>query len=206
MKVDLWENKVKDGNLSMYENLDETLNKNKITENLYVTQLVQAHLVSLRMKLRSYFSELSEVESKLIRNPFVVNVQSLPDSIQEEFLELMNDSVAKDAFETLTLTKFWTKMSVTYPIVSDVVLNSLLIFPSTYLCEQGFSTFLNIKSKLRSRLNVEHMTYAFASLIPLLESRNLFTQTGTAFALKFRIMCLKQIFLLIITFAIPLKF
>ena len=100
-----------------------------------MTQLVQAHLVSLRMELQSYFPELSKVESKLIRNPFIVNVQSLPDSIQEEFLELVNDSVAKDAFETLTLTKFWTKMSVTYPVVSDVVLNSWLIFTSTYLCE-----------------------------------------------------------------------
>ena len=156
MKVDFRKNKVKDGNLSMFENLDETLNKNKITENLYVTQLVQALLVFLRMELQSYFPELSEVESKLIRNPFIVNVQSFPDSIQEEFLELVNDSVAKDAFETLTLTKFWTKMSVTYPVVSDVVLNSLLIFPSTYMCEQGFSTLSNIKRKLQSRLNMEH--------------------------------------------------
>ena len=140
----------------MFENLDVTLNKNKITENLYVTQLVQAHLVSLQMELQSYFPELSEVESKLIRNPFIANVQSLADSVQEEFLELVNDSVAKDAFKTPILTKFWTKISVIYPAVSDVVLNSLLIFPSTYLCEQGFLTLLNIKSKLRSRLNVEH--------------------------------------------------
>ena len=81
MKVDLWKNRVKDGNLSMFKNLDETLSKNKITENLDVTQLVQAHLVSLRMELQSYFPELSEVESKLIRNPFIVNVQSLRDSI-----------------------------------------------------------------------------------------------------------------------------
>ena len=100
------------------------------------------------MELQSYFPELSKVESKLIRNPFIVNVQSLPDSIQEEFLELVNDSVAKDAFETLTLTKFWTKMSMTYPVVSDVVLNFLLIFPNIYLCEQKFSRLLNIKSKL----------------------------------------------------------
>ena len=39
MKVNLLENKVKDGNLSMFENFDETLNKNKITETLYVTRL-----------------------------------------------------------------------------------------------------------------------------------------------------------------------
>ena len=85
-----------------------------------------------------------------------MNVQSLPDSIQEEFLDLVNDSFEKDAFETLTLTKFWTKMNVTYPVVSDIVLNSLLMFPSTYLCEQGFLTLLNMKNKHQSRLNVEH--------------------------------------------------
>ena len=158
MKLNLWKKNVKDENLNMFKNLDEALNitKTKITGNLEVAQLVQAHLASLRKELQFYFPELSEIESILIRNPFVVNVQSLPDSIQEEFLDLVNNSFAKDAFEKLTLTKFWTKMNVTYPVVSDIVLNSLLMFPSTYLCEQGFSTLLNMKNKHQSRLNVEH--------------------------------------------------
>ena len=142
----------------MFENLDEVLNKTKtkISGNLEITQLVQVHRASLRKDLQSYYPELSEIESKLIRNPFVVNTQSLPDSIQKEFLDLVNDSFAKDAFETLALTKFWTMMSVTYPVVSDIVLNSLLMFSSTYLSEQGFSTQLNMKNKHQSRLNVEH--------------------------------------------------
>ena len=142
----------------MFENLDEVLNKTKTKNNgnLEVAQLVQAHLAFLQKELQSYFPELSEIESKLIRNPFVVNVQSLPDSIQKEFLDLVNDFFAKDAFETLTLTRFWTKMSVTYLVVSDIVLNSLLMFPNTYLSEQGFLTLLNMKNKDQLRLNVEH--------------------------------------------------
>ena len=158
MKLNFWEKKIKDGNLSMFENLDEALNKTKtkITGKLEVAQLVQTHLASLQKKLQSYFPQLSEMKSKLIRNPFVVNVQSRPDSIQKEFLDLVNDSFAKDAFKTLTLTKFWTKMSVTYPVVSDIVLKSLVMFPSSYLCEQGFSTLLNMKNKHQSPLNVEH--------------------------------------------------
>ncbi|XP_064097727.1 zinc finger BED domain-containing protein 5-like [Macrobrachium nipponense] len=147
---------VKDGNLSMFERLGVALAKSKNTGNLDVVQLLQATLAPLRIELHSYFPELSEVESKLIRNPFTVNVHLLPDNLQEEFLELVNDSAAKDSFETLTLTKFWTRMSETYPVVSDVVLNSFLIFPSIYRCEQGFSTLLNMKTKHRSRLNVEH--------------------------------------------------
>ena len=103
----------------------------------------------------TYFSNLVSF-SKLIRNLFIVNVHLLPDNMQEEFLELVNNSVAKDAFETLSLTKFWSKMSEIYPVVSEKVLNSLLMFPSTYLCEQGFSTLLNMKTKHRSRLNIEH--------------------------------------------------
>ena len=50
MKLELWERKVKDGNMSMFENLDEVLDKNKNTGNLNVVQLVQAHLASLRME------------------------------------------------------------------------------------------------------------------------------------------------------------
>ena len=117
---------------------------------------MQGHLASLRKELQSYFPKLSEIESKLIQKLFVVSVQSLPDNNQEEFLDLVNDSFAKDALEMLTLTQFWTKMSVTYPVVSDIVLNSFLMFPSTYECKQGFSTLLNMKNKHRSRLNVEH--------------------------------------------------
>ncbi|XP_045112295.1 protein FAM200B-like [Portunus trituberculatus] len=110
MKLELWEGKVKDGNLSMFEHLGEALDKSQNTGKQDVMQLVQSHLASLRMELQSYFPELSELESKLIRNPFIVNVHLLPDNMQEEFLELVNDSVAKDAFETLSLTKFWAKM------------------------------------------------------------------------------------------------
>ncbi|XP_045130694.1 zinc finger BED domain-containing protein 5-like [Portunus trituberculatus] len=128
MKLELWEGKVKDGNLSMFEHLGEALDKSQNTGKQDVMQLVQSHLASLRMELQSYFPELSELESKLIRNPFIVNVHLLPDNMQEEFLELVNDSVAKDAFETLSLTKFWAKMSEIYPVVSKVVLNSLLMF------------------------------------------------------------------------------
>ena len=79
-------------------------------------------------------------------------MQSLPDSIQEV---LVNDSFAKYAFETLTLTKFLTKMSMTYLVVSDIILNSLLMFPSTLLVRE-FSILLNMKNKHQSRLNVEH--------------------------------------------------
>ena len=42
-----------------------------------------------------------------------------------------------------------------FPQLSLFVLRKLLPFSSTYLCESGFSTMLNIKSKNRNRLDLE---------------------------------------------------
>ena len=42
-----------------------------------------------------------------------------------------------------------------YPQLVIHVLNILIPFSSTYLCECGFSALLNIKSKAQNRLDVE---------------------------------------------------
>jgi hypothetical protein len=36
-----------------------------------------------------------------VRNPFITDVQSLPEGIEEEFLELEYDSNAKDNFQQI---------------------------------------------------------------------------------------------------------
>ena len=75
---------------------------------------------------------------------------------QEEFLNLINDSGAKAMFSMMTLPQFWFSMSNTYPLVSEIAIKALLPFPSTYLCETGFSSLLTIKTKNRNRLDVQH--------------------------------------------------
>ena len=37
------------------------------------------------------------------------------------------------------MTKVLSKMSESYPYMIDVPVRALLMFPSTYLCDQGFS-------------------------------------------------------------------
>ena len=43
-------------------------------------------------------------------------------------------------------------MSSTYPTLAQKAIHQLLVFPSTWECEQGFSAMMNIKSKSRNRL------------------------------------------------------
>ena len=57
----------------------------------------------------------------------------------------------RDANEALPLTKFWTKNKESYPFVADVPLRAMLMFPSTHMCEQGFSATFCMKTKLRAR-------------------------------------------------------
>ena len=58
-------------------------------------------------------------------------------------------------FETTSnLHTFWIKVKVEYPEVATKALKSLLLFPTSYLCEAGFSAVTAIKMELQSRLDI----------------------------------------------------
>jgi hypothetical protein len=42
-----------------------------------------------------------------------------------------------------------------FKITHEEAMNMLLPFATTYLCEHGFSTLMNLKTKYRNRLNPE---------------------------------------------------
>ena len=47
---------------------------------------------------------------------------------------------------------FWLNMGSTDPTLAKNAIPQLLVFPSTWECEQGFSALMAIKSKSRNRL------------------------------------------------------
>ena len=116
------------------------------------------HMAVVQSEFRHYFPRIEDagrIHVTLARNPFRCEVDDLPDSIQEEFLELINSTAAKEEFQNLSISAFWAKMSPIFPKTSEVALKVLIPFSSTYLCESGFTTLLMIKSKLRNRLEAE---------------------------------------------------
>ena len=60
-----------------------------------------------------------------------------------------------DASETFSLMKLWSTTSQHFFIVAAMAVSGLLMFPSTYLCEQGLSALLYTQNKYRARLCVE---------------------------------------------------
>ncbi|GBM38634.1 SCAN domain-containing protein 3 [Araneus ventricosus] len=77
-------------------------------------------------------------------------------SVQEDqLLEIANDAALKQCrFEKTTLPVFWIKVIAEYPEIATRALKSLLPFPTTYLCEAGFSAVTATKTKQRNKLDI----------------------------------------------------
>ncbi|KRZ76289.1 Zinc finger BED domain-containing protein 5, partial [Trichinella papuae] len=118
---------------------------------------IKGHLRGLQDEFFHYFPDVEpqNLIYKLVRNPFLVNVEDLPHDLQEEAIELQFNNLAKDSFESMPLENFWVKLQAEYPKISSQSLRILVPFSSTYLCETGFSALMTLNTQHRNRLNVE---------------------------------------------------
>ena len=82
-------------------------------------------------------------------------VSFFPDKIQEEFLELKCDSVAKDVFKTLPLNDSWAKQVHVFRNIGNIAMRILLPFSATYMCERRFSALVSVKTRARNKLDCE---------------------------------------------------
>lgn len=84
--------------------------------------------------------------------------------IQSEYIDCVDGGNALNfygpfislQFNSMSLISFWIKRSCEYPLLSEKAVNVLLPFATTYLCETAFSAVTAMKTKHRSRLNIEH--------------------------------------------------
>lgn len=84
---------------------------------------------------------------------------------EDQLLELKNDGGLKTVFNSTPLTSFWIKASVEYIEISTLALKTLLPFPTSYLCEAGFSAMTATKTRLRNRLDVRNILRVSLSTI-----------------------------------------
>ena len=114
----------------------------------------------MKNEIKQYFFHDGDAQAcTYIRNPFTAKPDDLPVGIgeQEELVDLQFDEGAQEKFKDYTLANFWLNISTTYPVLAKNAIPQFLIFPTTWKCEQGFFTFLTIKSKTRNLLvNPEH--------------------------------------------------
>ena len=123
-----------------------------------LSELVRDHLVALSKEFDRYFpaSKDPRQTNAWIRNPFATtDTNNLSVQEEDQLIELANDGGLKTMFEqTSSLPAFWIKAKAEYPEIAVKALKTLLPFPTTYLCEAGFSAMTVTKTKLRNRLDI----------------------------------------------------
>ncbi|XP_072383865.1 uncharacterized protein [Diabrotica undecimpunctata] len=104
-------------------------------------------------------------------NPFICEIAMIPEEpsgLAEAILELRSNI----QFESKpNLLSFWmSKAAKAFKIVHEDAVKKLLPFGTTYLCEQGFSTLMNINTKNRNRLNAEDCVQSALTSSPNFEA------------------------------------
>ena len=152
-KIHHWNRRVNQENFAMFENLS------KFESGLrsLVKQEISEHFQSLENEFEKYFPDLEEGSDVFSQNPFslMIDIATIPEEVQDELLELRNDSADREIFMTKSLSQFWSSMLTSYPKLSMEALRFIVPFASTYPCESGFSALMLIKSKARHQLDVE---------------------------------------------------
>jgi hypothetical protein len=92
-------------------------------------------------------------------------------TMEDKLFKLAADGGPKMSFETTTsLASLWIKVKAEYPELAKTALKTLLPFPSTYLCETGFSTMSVIKTKDRNSTDIHPpLRVALSSTEPRLD-------------------------------------
>uniref|UniRef100_A0A3B4ZU95 DUF4371 domain-containing protein n=1 Tax=Stegastes partitus TaxID=144197 RepID=A0A3B4ZU95_9TELE len=143
------------GDVSCFPLLDSHLATTDVARGP-VVKLVQARLSKL----------CTDFNLDWVRNPFIVSAScnNLPARLQEHLMDLSRDQGLK--MTEKTLTEFWCDVEKEYPELGTHALIELLPFGSTSMCEVTFSALTHIKTKQRSRLDVENSLVPAVSTLP----------------------------------------
>jgi len=92
-------------------------------------------------------------EFDLLKSPFSYDVETVADELEMELIDLQADNALKSSFEKKPLIKFYESLhSEKIKNVKEFARKMFVLFASTYICEQTFSSMKINKSKNRSLL------------------------------------------------------
>ena len=137
----------------MFENLTSV---EKIPDGGISNEIID-HLSRLKTELLNYTPDVACCAYSI--NPFIIDPADVPVGTgkQKELIDIQTDERAKTKHKECCPINFWLSVASSYPNLARVAVSRLLIFPSTWECEQGFSALLTIKSKSRNCLGTpEH--------------------------------------------------
>jgi len=131
------------------------------------------HLNKLLERFNNYFPE-KQRDDHWIRDPFGINIESvtLPSNEESQLVERSCDRTLKKKFTEVSLSQFWcSNVMSEYTSLATRAVKILLPFSTTNLCECGLSALVQLKTKHRNRLDIEHdLRVALSTITPDFET------------------------------------
>jgi hypothetical protein len=163
-KIFMWKRKATENNFEMFPLIP-------INATTTLAPVISEHLISLEEKINKYFPEIQIVNYDWIRNPFsslCTSSFNLTLQEEEELISISTDRSLKIKFSEVSIEEFWISIKEKFSNISEKALIILLQFSTSYLCELGFSTLTNIKTKKREKILglEEEMRVALSSIRP----------------------------------------
>ncbi|XP_060845984.1 zinc finger BED domain-containing protein 5-like [Rhopalosiphum padi] len=156
--IEMISNNVSNENLQSFPNLEQFVTEHELQVEADLIKNIKHNCKMLKTTFEEYFKE-DYSEFFWIRNPFILDLDDIPKTLtnneKESLIELSCDESLKIEFTKLELGVFWIKIKNEYPLLSKIALLFLLPFTTTYLCETGFSSMIEVKNKFRNKLNLE---------------------------------------------------
>ncbi|XP_041849953.1 zinc finger BED domain-containing protein 5-like [Melanotaenia boesemani] len=161
LKMELWCDRLDRGEFDNFPTLaDFLLTAGENVDESTVASF-KKHLQGLHSQLGIYFPEL-EASCEWVRYPFgdKTHIQEISSKLSpreaDSLVDIALDGTLKTTFTEKSLTDFWLYIQPEHPELSDTALKLLMPFPSTYICEAGFSALVGLKTKQRNRISVNY--------------------------------------------------
>ncbi|KAK7127116.1 hypothetical protein R3I94_018341 [Phoxinus phoxinus] len=99
-----------------------------------------------------------EKSLQLVSCPLSLDSETAPQELQLELIDLQCDSVLKERFDSLNVDEFYASLNENkFPNIRKLAQKMLVLFGSTYVCEQTFSVMNINKTRHRSQLTDDHL-------------------------------------------------
>ncbi|XP_045139818.1 general transcription factor II-I repeat domain-containing protein 2B isoform X2 [Echinops telfairi] len=144
-KLGLWETHLARNNLAHFPTLRSVSSQG--SDGLHYIPKIAELRSEFQARLADF--KLCESELALFSSPFSVKVDSVPEELQMELIDLQCNTALKAKYDKVGIPEFYKYLWSSYPKYRHHCAKILSMFGSTYICEQLFSIMKLSKTKLR---------------------------------------------------------
>ena len=173
LKLSRWECRLEVGNYANFPLLEDLILKDetRTESDIFISMRKEfcSHLDTIQTSLEGYFNLGSLKGEAWIRNPFLIDLNSIDDKDpnKDDLIDLRASKLLLIEFNAISRENFWCSQQYSYQSLVKQAISTLIPFATTYRSEAAFSALVTINTKQRNRLDVQHgMRVALSKIQP----------------------------------------